>query len=107
MHEAVGRANGRGFSTRTFRCSDGAGSSRLDVAVPLPYLGCVRLETLDEAGDEVAQLDQGLIAHRVVEEEVGFRSPNRHEGHVGRRTPKDGVEVEHRSDGAGPREEPE
>jgi hypothetical protein len=63
---------------------DGAGNSQLDVALPLPYLGRVRLELLDEADDEAAQLDQGLIAHLVVEEELCFESADRHEGHVGR-----------------------
>ena len=51
-----------------------------------------------------AQLDQGLIARLVVEKELGFRSPDRHERHIGRGSPEGEAEVEHRSDGAGPRE---
>src|SRR6202007_711764 len=62
---------------------------------------------LDEAGNELTELDQGPIARSVVEKEIGIRSPNRHERHVRRGSPEGGAEVEHRSDGAGSREEPE
>src|SRR5262245_39436278 len=79
----------------------------LDVARPLPDLRHVRLELLDEAGNEATELDQGPIARIVVEKEIGIRSPDRHERHVRRGSPEGGTEVEHRSDGAGSREEPE
>ena len=47
---------------------DDAVSSQLDVALPLPYLGRVRLEALGEADDEAAELHQRLVARRIVEE---------------------------------------
>jgi len=58
-------------------------ASEFDIRFPLPDLGRIGLALLDEADDEAAQLDQGLIAFLVVEEKVGFKSFERDEGYVG------------------------
>jgi hypothetical protein len=70
-----------------------AEGSRLDVARPLPDLGRFRLEALDEADDEAPPLYQRPVAHVVIEEELGFGSCDRHEGHVGRREVEREVEL--------------
>src|SRR5687767_9100351 len=78
----------------------------LDVALPLPDLRRVRLEVLDEVDDEAAQLDQRLIADRVLEEQLVVDSPDRDKRDVGRRSPECEEEVDHRSNGAGSGKEP-
>src|SRR5262245_11350936 len=75
--------------------------SQLDVAFPLPYLRHVRRDLLGEADNETAELDQGLVADGIVEEEIRVQSTDRYEGHVRGRSPENEVEVEHRPDRAG------
>src|SRR5215813_2055855 len=80
--------------------------SQLDVALPLPYLRHVRLQPLDVLDDEAAELDQRLVVHRVIEEQVRLDSLDRNQRFISRRCPEGRIEVDHRSERAGPGEEP-